>query len=124
MGQATKILDDLERNERRRNSWALIIVIIAISAIVLAGFLFSIGETTQLQGVTKGIYGMAGDHGENSYLLVKLDEGPNIMALLPPKAPFIKGSRVIVTERKTKILGIKRYSFLQYVATEEKQSPQ
>ena len=119
MSQATKALDDFSRKERARNIRSALICLVLIVVILFAGFLFSVGDLEQVQGTTKGLYGHPGDQGESMFLLVRLDDGKDVKVALPDKVPFIKDSRIIATETTTRLLGIRRYSFLQYMATEK-----
>jgi hypothetical protein len=120
MNESMKALDNLSRKERALNRRSILIGIVFVAAILLAGFLSSIGETIQVQGTTKGLYGKPDDLGERMFLIVTLDNGNDVKVSLPNKTPFIKDSRIIATQTTTRLFGIKRYSFLQYVPTEDR----
>jgi hypothetical protein len=115
MSQATKVLDDFYKKERRRNIVSALVCLVLFAVLLIVGFLFTTGEIKQVQGTTTGLFGQPGDTGETIYLLVDLDEGDKVKVWLPNNVPYIKGSRVIATEKTTRLFGIKRYSFFQYV---------
>lgn len=114
MRNATEILDEFEKYEKRRNRRLALVGVAIVSATLLVLFLLSVGETKQVRGTATGLYGKPDDTGERMYLLVTLEDGENVKVYLPTKVPFIKNARLIASERTTKFFGLKRYSFLAY----------
>lgn len=85
MSKATDVLDDLAKSERRRSRRYFFIGAAIVITILLGGFLGTAGETKQVEGTVRSLYGRPHDLGENLYLLVTLDDGRDVKVFLHQK---------------------------------------
>jgi len=110
-------LDRIEKRDRRQLYWAgIFFFLIALLFISLSLFQYS-GRITNVTGVVTGMTGGSGRSGK-TYLVVKLENGIIVEALLPEYGSIQKDRKVILEEMRT-IFGYKRYFFKEYAEEAE-----
>jgi hypothetical protein len=107
-------IESLIWRERLRTSLWVLVGLAIVGAILWSAALYATGSTREVGGIVDGHHQSDSQTGGISYLLVKLDSGETVKAGYVRGTPVRKGSRVLLSEKRTNLGGLLRYRFLSY----------
>lgn len=101
--------------DKKINYKGLIAIVLGFIFINFAIYLYvSVEKTEQVFGQVVMLNDTTSESAAQQRIVVVLEDGKTVQALLPNSLPFQKNSRVKLIKTKTKLFGVEKYRFAGY----------
>ena len=108
------VVDRIETNEKV-NFKGLVAIIVGFLLLAVACYFYVSAESLKpVFGKVVMLNDTTSDSGVTQWIVVELNNGNKIQAILPNSVPFKKDKQVKLIETKTKLFGAERYRFAGY----------